>query len=340
MDANMITGLLFIVIAGTFSGTFALPFKFNKGWQWENNWFIWSITALLIVPWIVGFLTIPNLGSIYQGESQTLLLVVLFGLIWGCGAILFGKGIDTLGISLSMPIMLGLINSVGTLMPVVVQNPSDLLTPMGVKIMIGVAIILIGIVFYSIAGSRKENELTEKAGSADASKQAPRKNMKKGLIICVLAGIFGPMINFAFVYGKPLQEKAIEQGASVVFSANAIWCIVLTAGLLINALECIRLFRKNGSWKNYKIGSGSGVLLAIVAGLIWYFSIMFYGMGGNSMGEMGASVGWATMQSLGIVAGCIAGVVTGEWKNTSSKAIKPMALGLILLIAGVIVIAY
>jgi len=337
MEASMITGLLFIIVAGTFSGTFSVPFKFNKGWNWENNWFIWSITALLVVPWIVAFITIPNLGSIYQGEYQNLLLVVLFGLIWGYGAILFGKGIDTLGISLSMPIMLGLINSVGTILPIALQNPADLLTPAGLKIIAGVSVIIVGIIFYSIAGSRKEKEF---AGTADATGQKPAKNMKKGLIICILAGIFGPMINFAFVYGKPLQDRAIEQGASVVFSANAIWCIVLTAGLIINALECIRLFKKNGSWKNYKIRSSSGIIFAILAGLIWYFSIMFYGMGGNSMGEMGASVGWATMQSLGIVAGNIAGVVSGEWKGASSKAIMPMVVGLILLIAGVIIIAY
>lgn len=337
MDANMLTGLLFIIIAGTFSGTFSVPFKLNKGWVWENNWFIWSITALLVMPWIVALITIPNLFSIYQGEYQNLLLVILFGLIWGFGSILFGKGIDTLGISLSMPIMLGLINSVGTIMPIALQNPSDLLTSSGLKIIAGVAVIVIGIIFYSIAGSRKEKEQQAKSKSAG---QLPVRNIKKGLIICLLAGVFGPMINFAFVYGKPIQEQAIEQGASVVFSANAIWCIVLTAGLLINALECVRLFKKNGSWKNYKIGSRSGILLAIVSGLIWYFSIMFYGMGGSSMGEMGASVGWATMQSLGIVAGNLAGVVTGEWKNISSNAIKPMVLGLVLLVAGVIIIAY
>ena len=53
------------------------------------------------------------------------------GLIWGVGAILFGRGIDLLGVGLSMPIMLGLTNVIGTLMPVVLRDPGGLLTASG-----------------------------------------------------------------------------------------------------------------------------------------------------------------------------------------------------------------
>jgi L-rhamnose-H+ transport protein len=331
----MLTGILLIVMAGTFSGTFALPFNFNKGWKWENNWFIWSFTALLIAPWIAAFSTVPGLLTVLGSEADCLYLVTLFGLLWGVGSIMFGKGLHILGISLALPIMQGLINSVGTVMPIILKNPAGLFEPDGIKIIIGVTIIIAGIIFYSIAGSRKEK------GRQDETVQSrkSRSNFKKGLLICILAGVFGPMINFAFVYGKPLQDRAVEMGALPVFSANAIWCIVLTAGFIINVFECIRLFRRNGSRICYKIKTGKGILFAMLGGVLWYLSIMFYGMGGNSMGEMAASVGWATMQSMAIITGNVAGIITGEWKGANRKAITPMVAGLILLVIGVIVIA-
>ena len=106
METTVISGFLLILLAGGCSGTFALPFKHNSQWKWENNWFIWSIIALLVAPWIMAFISIPDLESVYAHESNTVLLVAFFGLLWGIGAILFGKGIDYLGVSLSLPLSL------------------------------------------------------------------------------------------------------------------------------------------------------------------------------------------------------------------------------------------
>ena len=134
METNVLSGLLLILLAGSCSGVFSVPFKFNRGWAWENNWFIWSFAALLVMPWLMAWLTVPRLGTLYGADPHSTSLVALFGLTWGVGAILFGKGIDYLGISLSLPIMQGLINSIGTLMPIVLRDPSELATPAGLRI--------------------------------------------------------------------------------------------------------------------------------------------------------------------------------------------------------------
>ena len=337
LNQDMLTGLFYVVIAGSLSGTFSVPFLANRGWRWENNWFIWSFVALLIAPWVVALFTVPHLGTVLQAETGCLLLVALFGLIWGAGAILFGKGIDRLGVSLGLPIMLGLINSVGTLMPIALRDPAELLTQAGIKLLAGVGIILTGIIVYSIAGSRKE---TGKEMASNDTNASSGNKFKKGLIICILAGVFGPMINFGFVYGEPLQERAVELGASPLFAANAIWCIVLTAGFVINAAECMRLFKRGQSFALFRTRTSKGILFGMLAGVMWYLSIMFYGMGSNNMGAMGASAGWATMQSLGIVASNVAGQLAGEWKGSGRKPYNMMLLGMALLVAGVIVVAY
>ena len=333
----MIAGLFYVVIAGILSGTFSVPFLANKGWKWENNWFIWSFVALLIGPWIVALLTVPHLGTVLKAETGCLLLVALFGLIWGAGAILFGKGIDKLGVSLGLPIMLGLINSIGTILPIALKDTAELLTPEGIKLLVGVGVILTGIVVYSIAGNRKD---ADKGNIRDNKNKRTGNNFRKGLIICILAGIFGPMINFGFVYGQPLQDRAVDMGASPVFAANAVWCIVLTAGFVINAAECIRLFRAEKSLPLFCTNLSKGILFGILAGAMWYLSVMFYGMGSNSMGATGSSAGWATMQSLGIVASNVAGQLAGEWRGAGRKPYIMMTVGLALLVAGVIVVAY
>ncbi len=147
------------------------------------------------------------------------------------------------------------------------------------------------------------------------------------------------MINFAFVYGAPLQQRAVELGADPVYAGNAVWSIALTAGFLVNAAECLRLFRRNGSWRNYGQRRAGGLAWAAVAGIVWYLSIMLYGMGGSQMGEAGATVGWAVMQSVAIIAGNVAGICAGEWRGTTRHARTPMVAGLACLIAGIVILS-
>lgn len=326
---NATFGILLIFIAGICSGIFSVPFNRNVQWNWENNWFIWSFTALLILPCIVAFLTIPNLHLLYVSEWETTFVVALCGLVWGIGAIMFGKGIYYLGLSLSLPIMQGLINAVGTILPIVIINPLDLFRPVGVKIMIGVLIMIVGIVLCSFAGKKKNEQ----------ERKPEHRNFKRGLFICIMAGVLGPMINLAFVFGAPLQEAAMASGVSSFYAANTVWCVVLGSGILVNLVECIRLFRRNHSFIRYKFHLAPGILWAFLAGVIWYLSILFYGMGGNQLGVIGASVGWAVMQSTSIIVGYIAGFLMGEWNNTSKSSIYVMLFGLFMLLIGIGVVS-
>lgn len=87
-----IYGYVLILIAGIFSGIFTTPFSGNKSWRWENNWFIWSLVALVVCPWIISIMTVPDIFHIYGCNVQSTILVAFFGFIWGIGAILFGRG--------------------------------------------------------------------------------------------------------------------------------------------------------------------------------------------------------------------------------------------------------
>ena len=329
MDNGFYIGIALVLIAGCFSGVFSTPFSRNKKWAWENNWLIWSFIALIVCPAIAVSLTIPHVFDVYAAHPSVTAIIAGFGIIWGIGALLFGKGIDALGVSLAIPIMQGLINVIGIVAPFLVGNPSDLFSPEFVHIPIGAIVTLSGIILFARAGKEKDP-------SADGTKG---KNFGKGLLICILAGIFGPMINFGFVVGKPLQQTAVELGANPINSANATWAVIFVTGFLVNAIQCIHLLRKNKTAANYKGASGKNYLWAMLAGVLWYGSILLYGMGCNQMGNYAESVGWGIMQATAILASGVAGLMLGEWKDAPKSAKCKMGSGMALLVIGMAIFA-
>ena len=333
METNYWAGLSLIALGGLFAGSFSVPFNRNKDWKWENNWLIWSFVALVAAPWIVAAMTVPGLSGVYASEPGPLAVVAFFGLIWGVGAILFGRGIDLLGVGLSMPLMLGLTNVIGTLMPVVLRDPGELLTAPGLRLIAGVLVIVLGIVFYSVAGSLKER-------GAQTPQTGARNGFAKGLLVCLAAGVLSPMVNFAFVFGAPLQERALAAGTAPVYTSNAVWSIALTAGCLVNAGYCIYLLRTRKTGALYRGSRWTNWGFAALAGVLWYLSMMLYGMGGSFLGDAGTSVGWALMQSLAILTGNLAGLFSGEWRDASLGSRRTMWLGLTCLLAGVFIVAF
>lgn len=326
METNLFSGLMLIFVSGCFSGVFSTPFNKNKKWSWENNWLVWSVFALIVCPFIAVALTIPDVFSIYAAHPLTTAIIAGFGIVWGISALMFGKGIDYLGVSLAIPIMQGLINAIGTIAPFLFKSPSDLLTPEYSYLLIGVAFTIAGIILFSNAGKEKSQESGKRG-----------RIFSRGLLICIIAGVFGPLINFGFVFGEPLQQTAVELGADSLFSANATWAVIFVAGFVVNAARCIYLLKKNGTIETYKESRGVNFLWAALAGILWYGSILLYGMGCNKIGGYAASVGWAIMQATAIIASNVAGILMGEWKGASRASIIKMAAGMLLLVTSVII---
>jgi len=67
--------------------------------------------------------------------------------------------------------------------------------------------------------------------------------------------------------------------------------------------------------------------------------LFFYGLGGWKLGALGTSVGFAIFQSGSVLVGNGLGFMTGEWKGASSESKKWLASGLIVLIAGIIIVS-
>jgi L-rhamnose-H+ transport protein len=330
----ILTGFLFVLIAGFFQGSFVLPMTLTKKWQWEHTWATFSFLGMLIFNWLIALMIIPNILSIYKAvPANDLLILILFGAGWGIGAILFGLGMDRLGMALGYPIIMGLIASLGALIPLIIFFPSTLIAVKGIVLLIGAAIVILGIVLCTIAGSRKTPTTETKSGAKSGA-------FSVGLSIAIFAGILSCFPNVGMAFGGRLIEAAKAAGTPELFAANVVWALFFTIGFLVNFIYCIFLIlkRKNaGDYWNEHISQnlGWGALMAVM----WIGSFYLYGIGAAKLGKWGVVVGWPLFISLSIGVGNLWGLWKGEWKGAPASARSLLNWGLVVLLIAVIVIA-
>src|SRR6266702_3617025 len=137
MRGNVVWGLAVVILAGILQGSFAAPMKRMSGWRWENSWLLFALSGLIVFPWIINFATVPNVISVYVGASPfTLIRVLVFGLLWGVGATLFGLGISRVGMALGFALILGITASFGSLFPLAILHPGELFLKRGIALII------------------------------------------------------------------------------------------------------------------------------------------------------------------------------------------------------------
>jgi L-rhamnose-H+ transport protein len=333
MNGNVVWGLAVVVLAGILQGSFAAPMKQMSAWRWENSWLLFAFSGLIIFPWIINFLTVPNVLAVYSGVSTSALIkVVSFGLLWGAGATLFGLGISRVGLALGFALILGITASFGSLIPMAILHPEELLLKRGVALIVGTSIMLLGLALLALAGRTREHDL----GASDGV----RSGFTAGLVICFFSGIFSSMMNFSFVFGDELRLHALQAGASNAMAANPIWALTVTGGFVVNFLYCVYLLSKNRTWVVFREGNPAIYWpLGISMGLLWFGGTVLYGMGAASLGSLGNIVGWPIFMTLDIIVGLFWGAVSGEWKGASRRALAYNLSGVGVLLVAIAVIS-
>lgn len=340
MSEQLGVGTALVLLGGFLNGSFFVPMKRMPLWRWENTWLFYSIIAMIIAPCAAAMATVPHLAAVYHNTSwPTLVWVALFGFGWGIGSALFGLGVARVGMGLGFGIILSLSASVGSLVPMVVLHPDQLRTPQGYTVMAGVALVILGTVFCAMAGQRREHEQEKSAGSSGTG--TGHGGFGLGLIICILSGIFSPMLNFSFISGQELQQRSLSAGAAFAVSTYPIWSIALGSGFLANAGYCFYLLRKNRSWPVYRTSGAPGGywLGAALMGFLWFGGIAAYGMGAAALGGLGAVVGLPVFVAMNIIVGSVWGAVTGEWAGASRRSYAYSWAGICALLVAIFVIS-
>ena len=334
-------GVILAILAGVINGSFPAPIKYAKVWKWENIWSVWAVFGMVVFPWLVVFLTIPDPWDVYYGVAlKSLLLTMSFGVGFGLAQIFFGLGIAAIGMALNFAIAIGLSTVLGSLVPLLAHQRDRIFTRQGAAIFFGLLLMLAGIVGCALAGKMKETYLRARHPRPRES-AAVAMSFAAGLSLCILAGLGSPLTNFGYAFGTPLLARAAAQGVSPSSQANVIWAPLNTSAFIPYIFYCIHLWQKNKTAPLFLApGTASNWVLGAAMGLMWFASTVIYGAVLARLGEMGPVLGWPLFMSAIIVASYVWGLATAEWKGAGRRALNTMLGSILLLILGFATLAY
>ena len=327
-------GLAIVLFAGVLQGTFILPMNHTRDWKWEHNWFVFSLLGMFVLNAAIGFATIPVLLSIYAATPHsTLLLLSALGLGWGTGAILFGLGMDRLGMSLGYPIIMGLIAVLGGLIPFVLFHPNDLLSRRGCIYLLGTFLAIAGIIVCSKAAARRDRERAATATSAPT-------NLLSGLLIAVSAGILSSLPNLGISVSATLTKAGAFFGVPASRAANAVWVLFFSMGFVANGAYCLWQMQRHSQLANlFRQATPRNITLIFAMAAMWIGSFYIYGFGTSLLGSAGAILAWPLFICTSILIGNFWGLRAGEWTSSTAAARNTLRAGMAILLLSVIVIA-
>lgn len=360
---NALLGVIFHAIGGGASGSWYMPYNWVKKWRWEVYWITGGLFSWLIMPFLAVVLTIPDWQGILQTtQGRIVLNTYIMGLLWGVGGLTYGLAIRYLGMSLGNSVLLGITSIVGSLgLPVLRNVPgmaeiipaglsfTDLFSSAGGQIvLLGIAILLIGIILSGRAGIKKDQDLGHVKEGVNSE-----FSLSKGLIIAVVSGILSAFFSFGIDAGKEMavaaRSLAVDQNYSFVteagggykylFENNIIFFVILWGGLTTNLVSTTFMIIKNktsGDFVDKKTPLLSNYLFCALAGTTWFLQFFFYGMGETKIGNGASS--WTLHMATIILTANLWGFYRKEWKGVSKKTYNTILLGIGAILLSVIII--
>jgi L-rhamnose-H+ transport protein len=321
------------MVGAASAASFYAPIGKVKKWSWETTWAVAGFFSWILLPISVSLLLLPDFLGFYGSmDPHVLLKAVLFGAMWGVGNVSYGLTMRHLGISLGVGVAIGVTLVVGTLVPPLQNGQFAVLfeTRSGQITMAGLLLALIGVGVVSYAGHQKEIQM----------RGAPQEfNLKLGLSLAVLCGIFSSGMAFAISVAEPLKAAALQLGVNPLYAALPSYVFIMGGGALVNLSYCfIRLAALKRLSLRDDLSQPGGVLLkngalAAAGGIMWYLQFFFYAWGQANIPQRLAHVNWMLHMSGYVLFAGIVGLALGEWYGISGRPIRLLWAGMIIIIA-------
>ncbi|QHM71058.1 L-rhamnose/proton symporter RhaT [Mixta intestinalis] len=332
MNNAILAGILWHLVGAASAACFYAPFKRVRQWSWETMWSVGGIMSWLILPWAVSAVLLPDFWGYFQQFTLAQLLpVFLFGAMWGIGNVNYGLTMRYLGMSMGIGIAIGITLVVGTLMTPLLQGRFMVLfsSTGGRMTLLGVLVALIGVGIVSRAGFLKERAM---------GISAEEFNLKKGLLLAVMCGIFSAGMSFAMDAAKPMHEAAAAAGIDPLYVALPSYVVIMGGGAMVNLAYCfIRLAVKPSLSLRADLSLAKPLLLANVSfamlgGLMWYLQFFFYAWGHANIPPQYDFVSWMLHMSLYVLCGGIVGLLLKEWQSVGRRPVSVLSVGCLVII--------
>jgi L-rhamnose-H+ transport protein len=331
---SIISGIGWHMVGAASAASFYAPIEKVKKWSWETTWAFAGLFSWILLPIGVSLVLLPDFGGFYGSiPSAVLWKAALFGAMWGVGNVSYGLTMRHLGMSLGIGVAIGVTLVVGTLVPPVIHGQGATLfqTRSGLINMAGVVVALLGVAIVSYAGHQKEVQL--KAGGPTEF------NVMLGLALAVMCGIFSSGMSFAIDAAQPMQVVALQAGVKPLYSALPAYVIIMGGGAIVNFAYCfIRLatvpkisFRGDLGQPGNTVAKNAS--MAAAGGIMWYLQFFFYAWGAANIPQHLNYVNWMLHMSGYVLFGGIVGLALGEWAGVTSRPIRLLWVGILVIIA-------
>jgi len=342
IPANPILGTAFHAVGAAFAALCYTPQRRVKGWSWQSYWLVQAACCWFLLPIIVAWLTIPQLGAVlHEAPRGAMLESFVLGAFYGIGGTAFGISIRYIGFSLTYAIAIGLSTVLGTLIPPLVSGTlgATLSKPGADWVIGGIGIGIIGIAFTGAAGRMKERDLSATASLGGFS-------LVKGLLLSLLAGVLSAVYGFALAAGDPIADVASAHGAGV-YRGNVVYIFSNTGAFLSTLAYCLWLHRKHktlGEIVELPAGGEKASLpvnwaMAVLTGCLWYGQFFFYNLGHVRMGAY-QFTSWAIHMIMLILFSIVVGVVLREWRGSRLATRVAVGFAFSVLLAAVLMLTY
>jgi L-rhamnose-H+ transport protein len=342
ITANPIIGTGLHAIGGIAASSCYLPSTQTRKWSWGTFWLVQALFAWILMPLLVGWLTVPHFFTILaEAPSKPFWMAFILGAVYGFGGMSFGKAINHIGYSLTYTMAIGISAVLGTILPLMIFGGIDSFfsKPGGGIVLIGMILSVLGVVLCGWAGFKKEKDLDSGAlGKAGF-------NMTVGLLLTIVAGVLSGVFNLSLEYGQPIADIASQKGAGN-FQGNAKMIISTSGCFVVNFIWFIVAGIRKGTLKEFMPGLGltgkeifRNWVWSALAGTLWCLQFFFYGLGHVKMGNF-KFASWVLHMSMLIFFSYIVGLIMKEWKSVKHKTYIVLIIGLMVLIASFCITSY
>jgi L-rhamnose-H+ transport protein len=330
---SILAGIGWHMVGAASAASFYAPIEKVKKWSWETTWAVAGFFSWILLPISVSLHLLPNFAAFYASVPTSVLVkAVLFGAMWGVGNVNYGLAMRHLGMSLGIGVAIGVVLIVGTLMPPLIHGQAAVLfaTRAGLFTMAGVLVAVVGVAIVSWAGHLKEIQLRG---------EPTEFNLKLGLTLAVLCGIFSSGMSFAIDAAQPMQAAALKAGVSPLFAAMPSYVFIMGGGAVINFAYCfVRLAAVKTISLRRDLAHPGGTLarnaaMAAAGGIMWYLQFFFYAWGAANIPAHLSYVNWMLHMSGYVLCGGIVGLALGEWAGVTSRPIRLLWAGMLVIIA-------
>lgn len=330
---DKLLGVALVVLSGFAISGSAWAIKRMRGFRYEQWGFVAMLSGLILIPWIVTLVGCPDAFAGYRSVGvRVLLLSNLFSLSWGIANVLYMICLERIGLSLTNGILSGIGASLGVVIPMVFkgtgsfQNAPGLGSTAGLTVLLGVAVMLVGVVLASLSGIGRER--LKETGDGKKNGNA----FLLSLVMISAAGVLSTGISFSFIYSQgPIVAAMKQRGAGDMAANVAVWAAGLAAGAALNVLYPAWLMFRRRSFGVLREHSRD-IPLAILFGVTFFAGFPIMGKGMLLLGALGASVGFGLNQASLLLGGQIVGFLSGEWKGVSGAPLAQIRWAITLLV--------